>query len=108
MRTDVLNSMFLSLTSHEEIHKLINNLLKKSPGPDGITGYLLKMSQDVIIPIFTDLFNKCMRDGVFPDVFKNAQITPLFKDGDETETNNYRHISLLSQIAKLFETNIFC
>ena len=100
---EVLNSMFLFLTSNEEVYKLINNLLKKSPGPDGITGYLLKMTQNVIIPILTDLFNKCMKDGVFPDIFKNAKITPLFKEGDETKANNYRPISLLSQVAKLFE-----
>ena len=60
MKEDVLNSMFLFLTNNEEVFNLINRLLKKSPGPDGITGYLLKMTQDVMIPVFTDLFNKCI------------------------------------------------
>ena len=69
---EVLNSMFLSFTDNEEMYNLINKLRKKSPGPDGITGYLLKMTQDVIIPILTDLFNKCMKNGVFPDVFKKS------------------------------------
>ena len=104
MKKDIQNSIFLFNTSVEEVYKLINKLsIKKSSGPDGVTGYLLKVTQHVIVPVITDLFNKCLHDGVFPEVFKTAQIVPLFKEGDASSPNNYRPISLLSQIGKTFE-----
>ena len=41
--------------------------------------------------------------GIFPDNLKVARISPIYKDGDKKERGNYRPISVLSTVAKLFE-----
>ena len=53
------------------------------------------------------LFNKCFEEGNFPKSFKIASITPLHKEGDKGRPENYRPISLLPIIGKIFEFLIF-
>ena len=97
-------SIFLNPTICEEIIKLINQIdIKKASGPDEITGYLIKITKNVISPILVDLFNICLRIGVFPDCLKTAEIIPLHKGGKKEVNTNYRPISLLPQFGKLFE-----
>ena len=53
------------------------------------------------------LFNASIETSQFPDSLKVARITPIFKDGDKTEKSNYRPISVLPVISKLFEKLVF-
>jgi len=53
--------------------------------------------------ILTPLFNKSLRQGIFPDILKIAIIVPVPKGGDATQITNYRPISLLSYISKILE-----
>jgi hypothetical protein len=69
-----------------------------SPGSSGISIKVLKLLPDCFPAIFTKLFNYCI-----PDDWKMALVTPLFKKGESTSLNNYRGISDLSPIAKIFE-----
>jgi hypothetical protein len=56
------------------------------------------------IPILTTLFNECIKSSYIPSEWKCAVVTPLFKNkGDKSDPNNYRGISVLSPITKLFE-----
>ena len=48
-----------------------------------------------------------MNTGIFPDKLKIAKITPIFKKDDETLFTNYRPISLLPAISKIFERVLF-
>ena len=50
-----------------------------------------------------DLFNKSLLSGIFPDDWKCARVAPLFKQGEASDLNNYRPISVISVIAKVFE-----
>ena len=98
------NSIYLRRTTVEEIEKLIR-LLKssKASGIDGISNYIVKLSVKVVSPVLMKLFNSCMDEGIFPDMFKIACVIPLFKGGEKTESTNYRPISLLPVFSKLFE-----
>ena len=49
------------------------------------------------------LINLCSSSGIFPDDWKCAKVTPLFKQGEASDLNNYRRISVISVIAKVFE-----
>ena len=49
------------------------------------------------------MFNTSLETSQFPDLWKNAPITPIFKEGDKIERSNYRPISILPVIPRLFE-----
>jgi hypothetical protein len=64
---------------------------------------ILKNSSKFLSPILCSLFNTCLKQSKIPDEFKIAIAFPLFKKGDRTLCDNYRCISVLSPIAKVFE-----
>ena len=68
---------------------------------------LLKCSSVVIVPVLTEILNTSIRLGTHPSNQKFAKITPVFKSDDDTDTNNYRPISLLSNFNRVFE-KIIC
>lgn len=75
----------------------------KGPGPDSVPPLFLKLTADSISkPIFL-LYNLSLREGELPHVWKTANITPVFKSGNRREVTNYRPISLLSVLSKVFE-----
>ena len=49
------------------------------------------------------LFNRCLNEGIFPNIWKIAHVTPLHKKGPENLCNNYRPISLLRCVGKVLE-----
>ena len=57
---------------------------------------LLKATVDIITEPLTILFNRCLNEGIFPNIWKIAHVTPLHKKGPKNLCNNYRPISLLS------------
>ena len=99
-----LCSIYLQLTTTEEIIKLITEIeMKKATGPDKISAYIVKVTCEIIAPIISELFNKCIHDGTFPNLLKIAEIIPLHKGDTKTDSTNYRPISLLPIYGKLFE-----
>ena len=56
-----------------------------------------------ITEILTKIFNKCVEEGVYPDILKIARVTALPKSGDDSDADNFRPISILPQINKVFE-----
>ena len=76
---------------------------KKSLGIDGISIKLLKAAGDIILDSLGTIFNLSLQTGIYPDDWKLAKVSPIFKDGVKTECGNYRPISVISTIAKLFE-----
>jgi len=91
-------------TNVEEVEKVILGLKpKNSTGPDGISTSLLKhIIEEVKTPI-TTIINQCLSSGIFPHELKVAKITPIFKKNDPQLFDNYRPISLLPAISKVFE-----
>jgi len=89
--------------SLEEIETAIDDLkANKAEGIDGLGNEILKKSKIVIVPLLCSLFNKILVTGVYPDEWCNAVIIPIYKSGDKDSPSNYRGISLLTCISKLF------
>ncbi len=80
---------------------------KSSYGFDGISTKLAKAIQTAILGPVTLIINQMLNTGIFPDKLKIAKIIPNYKKGDDTLFTNYRSISLLPAISKMFEKVIF-
>ena len=77
--------------------------LGRSSGPDKVSSEMLCASSDIISPILQRLFSLIWHSGKIPQSWKDATIIPIFKGkGSRQSCSNYRPISLLSVIGKLF------
>ena len=79
----------------------------KSLGPDKIPARLLKDSRFVIAPYLTRIFNLSLDSVIFPQAWKEVRVSPIHKSGDKTECGNYRPISELPVVSKLFEKLVY-
>ena len=76
-------------------------------GHDNISSYFLKLALPFTSGSLEHLFNIAIETSTFPDSWKIARVTPIFKEGDKCERSNYRPISVLPVIARLFEKLVF-
>ena len=96
------------VTSEWEINALLGSVnINKACGPDGISNKLIKICADGITKVFTDFVNLSLRSGVFPDDWKQANVTPIFKKDDRQLKSNYRPVSLLNAFSKIIEKVVF-
>ena len=79
----------------------------KASGPDFIHGRLLKEGADILCKHLSKIFNSSLSTSYFPDIWKIANVVPIFKKGDKTNVSNYRPISLLCVMGKVFEKCVF-
>ena len=70
----------------------------KALSPNSILTKTLKMSQQIIAKPLVHLFNLSFSNWVFPDLLKIANVIPIFKKGDSQDYNNYRPVSLISNL----------
>jgi len=78
----------------------------KSPGVDDMSPRILMHVQEEICSPLVILFTKSLEEGCVPDDWKRANIVPIFKSGCRNRAENYRPVSLTSQVCKVFETLI--
>ena len=87
----------------DDVERSIMSLSNKFVvGADSISSHAIKQMPKFFAKLLTPLFNKSLKLGIFPDIFEMA-IVPVPKGGDATQLTNYRPISLLPCIAKVFE-----
>ena len=97
-----------TIFSFEEIGMCtVNSLLKSinvniATGPDNIPGRLLKIAADILSPSLTEIFNRSLSKGLYPSDWKIAKVLPIFKNGEKYDRSNYRPISIISAVAKVF------
>ena len=98
-----------SLTvSVEEIIEAINKLKSsQSCGTDAITSNMLKIIKLEIAPILHHLINMSINSKTFPECWKFATVTPLFKGGNAEVCDNYHPISVLPTLGKVLERLVY-
>ena len=64
---------------------------------------MLKCYSPIIETLIATWLENCIENGIFPDCFKTAKVIPLYKNGDRKDPGNYRPISLLGSLSKIFE-----
>jgi hypothetical protein len=88
----------------DEIQLAINKIKRnKACGIDGIANDFIIDTSDITAPIITKLFNIIINTGIVPDDWGISIITPIFKNnGSADDPSNYRGISILNALSKLF------
>ena len=91
-----------------EVFSLFNKLNKsKATCLDKIAARLIRECADLIFIPICDIVSQPFSLGIFPDDWKCARATPLFKQGDRDDLNNYRPISVISVVVKVFERIVY-
>ena len=107
---DSTNCSGLSLDNivftQQEVQGILETLqLGKSTGPDNVNNRILKELSSTLSKPLCDLLNHSMSSSCFPDIWKEANVSPLYKKDDSSLVSNYRPISLLSALGKVMEKN---
>ena len=87
-----------------EFLEQIDNLDTKKASPIGsIPAKIIKDNADIVASYLLDLFNKSVHRNFFPDEMKDGDASALFKNSDSFHKKNYRPITVLPSVSKVFE-----
>ena len=100
---EIVNNLDMDITL-SEVNKAIKKLKSgKASGLDNITNEFIKHSSTVLSTLYVKLFNRILRSGIIPEVWLVGVIIPIYKNkGDSSQPENYRPITILSCLGKLF------
>ena len=99
----VNESIFLTPVTTMELEKKLLNLKNSATGWDEINTMFLKTSLNYIRDPLCHICNMSLEEGIFPSKLKIANVLPLFKAEEHSQFNNYRPVSLLCILSKVFE-----
>ena len=108
LNNPVDHSLLLYRIKQNEIKDAICNLKNSnSSGYDEITTKFVKLSSPILIPALEKILNLSLSSGIYPSNLKTAKVIPIYKKGDSKSINNYRPISILSTLNKIFEKILY-
>ena len=88
----------------DDVYSVIHSVnANKATGYDMMPPRLVKISAHYLCYPLCRIINLCIDKGVFPDSMKHAEIVPVFKKGEKMEKSNYRPVSILSCLSKVWE-----
>jgi hypothetical protein len=103
--SDRLNTIGSVQFGVDELKQKLKNLYAtKDAGPDNIHLLLLVNCVNSFALPLSILFNKSLETGTFPELWKQANVIPIFKNGKRDCVDSYRTISILSTISKVFDS----
>ena len=97
------NTFIFFDSTEYEVENVINKLKNKKKGINEVPISIYKKTADIISKIICKILNESISKGIFPSPLKIARIIPIHKSGSKQKTNNYRPISILPTISKIFE-----
>ena len=77
--------------------------INKANGHDDIMPFFLKISANIVAHPLSANLNHCIAFGHFPNKLKIAKVIPVYKAGPTNQPENYRSISRLPSMSKIFE-----
>lgn len=100
-----MNKSSVKEVDENEVLKAINKLkIYRSPGPEQLTNEIIKLAAPIIAPALSYLFNLVLETSEVPKQWTESNIILLYKKGNPNDIGNYRPISLMSNIYKLFSS----
>ena len=104
---DLSDSFSFSPVSHDDVRKKLRNInIRKATGYDNIPGKLLRTAYDELSIPFANLINKCMGQNNYPETMKYAEVSPIYKKENNLHKGNYRPVSVLTAVSKIYESVI--
>ena len=104
LKEPIGNYFILHQATNEEIESVLKSLKNnKTFGPNSIPTVILKHFRKTISIPLTKLVNLSFNQDKFPSILKIAKVLAIFKKGDKLDADNYRPISLLSNLSKVIE-----
>ena len=108
LKQNIISSFNFECIDVSTVQKIIKDLASKnSCGHDSISSKFLKRIEELVVKPLSLIINQPLCTGIFPKKLKIAKVIPLFKKGDSHLFDNYRPISLLPAISKIFEKVVF-
>ena len=93
---------------NKDIINIIRSLnVDKAHDHDNISIRMLKICDNAIVEPLSIIFNNCINQSMFPDIWKKSNICPIHKKGDKQIINNYRPVHCYQFVEKIFERIIF-
>lgn len=93
-----------AITIRELIQAIRDLKCGKGCRPDNVSNEILKHSSPVMIDSLSKLFNSVLKSGFYPEMWNKSHVVPIFKNGNRNLPENYRGISLINCMGKLFNS----
>ena len=97
----------LQIAKEEMFRDILNLSVSKARQGTDIPSKIVKENADNFASTLHSSFNRSVINSEFPSVLKQDNITPVFKKGERYSTDNYRPVSILTNVSKIFEQWMF-